>query len=166
MEQIYVAGLDDKARENSIKLLNERLTDSIDLSLAVKQAHWTIRGPSFIGLHELLDAISERMRDRTDMIAERAIILGGHTPGTVQAVDKGSKLEPYPADIKFQKDHVEALTSRFVAFGKHLRESIEKAEDAGDVDTSDLFTEVSRGIDKDAWFLGAHYDEANAKTKS
>jgi starvation-inducible DNA-binding protein len=163
MKQIYVAGLEEGTRKGSISQLNERLTDCIDLTLAAKQAHWTIRGPSFIGLHELLDTIADRMRDRADLIAERAIILGGHTPGTLQAVNDGTKLDAYPLDISMQQDHVKALTARFIAFGKLLRESIEAAEEAGDVDTADLFTEISRGIDKDAWFLGAHYDEAHAK---
>ncbi|MDT0575910.1 DNA starvation/stationary phase protection protein Dps [Croceicoccus sp. F390] len=164
MEQIYVSGLEEKAREKSIELLNARLLDCIDLTLAVKQAHWTIKGSSFIGLHELLDAIAERMRERSDTIAERSIILGGHTGGTAQGVTKGSQLEAYPQDITYQKDHVEALTKRFIAFGKNLRQSFEQADEAGDDDTADLFTEISRGIDKDAWFIGAHYDEAAANT--
>ncbi|WP_239804955.1 DNA starvation/stationary phase protection protein Dps [Croceicoccus hydrothermalis] len=163
MAQFYAAGLDDNARKNSIALLNARLTDSIDLTLAVKQAHWTIKGPSFIGLHELLDQVAGRMLERTDTIAERSIILGGQTPGTSQAVAEKSELEAYPQDISDQKDHVEALTKRFVAFGAKLRESIDAAGEAGDEDTADLFTEISRGIDKDAWFIGAHYDSANAK---
>lgn len=160
MNQVYAAGLADKVRETSISLLNERLTDCIDLTLAAKQAHWTIRGPSFIGLHELLDDIADRMRDRSDLIAERAVILGGHTAGTTQAVAEGSSLEPYPTDIKDQEKHVIALTERLIAFGKSLRACIEETEEAGDVDTADLFTEISRGIDKDAWFIGAHSTNA------
>ena len=39
----------------SIEVLNARLADAIDLALLTKQAHWNIKGPQFIALHEMLD---------------------------------------------------------------------------------------------------------------
>ena len=36
------------------------------------------------------------------------------------------------------------------------RKGIDQANDLGDPDTADLFTEVSRGIDKWLWFVEAH----------
>lgn len=152
----YVSNLDDNVREKAIEMLNSALSDSIDLCLAIKQAHWTMKGPSFIGLHELMDAVVDRMREHMDMIAERCIILGGHTHGTLEQVSANKEIDPYPADITWQGDHVDALTQRMIAFGGKLRQFINQSDEAGDVDTSDLFTEISRSVDKDAWFIGAH----------
>jgi starvation-inducible DNA-binding protein len=37
-----------------------------------------------------------------------------------------------------------------------VRIAINEADDLEDADTADLFTEVSRGIDKWLWFIEAH----------
>ena len=156
MPHHYVSKLGANAREESINLLKTALSASLDLQMAIKQAHWTIKGPSFIGLHELLDQVAARCFGHSDMIAERIVILGGQTDGTVQGVAGSSSLKPYPSDIENQEDHVRELTERLMDFGGLCRTSIDKAGDNGDEDTADLFTEISRTIDKDAWFIGAH----------
>lgn len=156
MPEHYVSNLDKDARTKSIDLLKPALAAAIDLQLAVKQAHWTVKGPSFIGLHELLDQVAGRAYGHSDMIAERMIILGGQTHGTTQKVAENTTLDAYPADIMDQADHVDALTKRFMAFGGMCRNAIAEAGDNGDEDTADLFTEISRVVDKDAWFIGAH----------
>ena len=159
MHSPYVSSLDEATRKTSIELLNKALSDSIALSLAIKQAHWTLKGPSFIGLHELMDDVGGRMNAASDMIAERCIILGGHTYGTLELVAQNSTVTPYPGNITWQGKHVTALTERLMAFGALMRQSIEAAAEAGDDDTADLFTEISRTVDKDAWFVGAHATE-------
>ena len=159
MPTSFVSNLNDNTRKEMIGLLNERLADAIDLTLAVKQAHWNIKGSSFIGVHELLDAVADRLRENADSMAERCVILGGQAHGTSQAVAAETSLDAYPADAQHQSVHVDALKERFMAFGAKLRENIEAASEAGDADTEDLFTEVSRVIDKDAWFIGAHNDQ-------
>jgi len=65
-------------------------------------------------------------------------------------------LSYYPAKAVDGHDHVDALSTALAMFGKAVREAINNANDLGDLDTADLFTEVSRGIDKWLWFLEAH----------
>lgn len=161
MSQAFVSYLSENTRETSIDLLNSRLADAVQLTLAVKQAHWNIKGPSFIGIHELLDGVADHLRDSADMMAERCVILGGQARGTVQSVAEDSTIAAYPLEAQNQKVHVEALTERFMEFGKSLRESMETAGEVGDEDTADLFTEVSRTVDKDAWFIGSHNDSGS-----
>lgn len=156
MPKAYVNRLDDEAREKSISLLKKNLAISLDLSFAVKQAHWTLKGPSFIGLHELMDQVALHIRDASDMIAERMVILGGQPNGTVQAVSKDTSLDAYPVDITDQNKHVDEVTSRLMSFGASLKDALDGAGEIGDEDTADLFTEISRIVDKDAWFVGAH----------
>ena len=156
MPEAFVSNLSDNTRSSMADLLNERLADAIDLTLAVKQAHWNLKGSSFIGIHELLDDVADRMREHVDTIAERCVILGGQARGTSQVVSSESSLEAYPVEAQNQRIHVDALKTRFMSFGAKLREGIDAAGEAGDEDTADLFTEVSRIVDKDAWFIGAH----------
>jgi starvation-inducible DNA-binding protein len=137
-------------------LLNRRLADAIDLQLQLKQAHWNVKGPHFIGLHELFDKIAEDVQTYVDEIAERAVQLGGIAQGTVRAAAACSRLEEYPPAIADGSAHVEAVAKALSTFGREARVSIEEANALGDADTADLFTEVSRGIDKWLWFVEAH----------
>lgn len=148
--------LPDNTRKAMIALLNARLADAIDLRLAVKQAHWNVKGPTFIALHELFDQIQARVDTFVDDIAERAVSLGGAAHGTAQVAVKGSNLKPYPTELMPEKEHLAALADRISAFGKLAREAIDAADEAGDKDTADLFTGVSRQMDKDLWFIEAH----------
>ena len=146
----------EATRVKAIELLNARLADSIDLQTQTKQAHWNVKGPNFIALHELFDKINEDVEDYVDDIAERAVQLGGVAEGTAWMVAKRSSLAEYPAKAVDGRSHVEALSSALAAFGAAARKGIDEANELGDLDTADLFTEVSRGIDKSLWFVEAH----------
>ena len=138
------------------QILNERLADLIDLGLQAKQAHWNVKGPTFIALHELFDGVAEETEEFVDTVAERIVALGGIAEGTVGVVGKRTKLPAYPVNITSGRDHVEALSTALATVGKSVRAAIDRATELGDADTADLFTEVSRGIDKKLWFVEAH----------
>ena len=144
------------ARIEINELINRRLADVIDLQMQLKQAHWNVKGPNFIGLHELFDKIAEEVEDYVDMIAERVVQLGGIAQGTVRSAAARSRLEEYPLTIADGSAHVEAVSKALSTFGREVRVSIDEADTLGDADTADLFTEVSRGIDKWLWFVEAH----------
>ena len=138
------------------RLLNERLADLIDLQLQAKQAHWNVKGPNFIALHKLFDDVAEEVEEYIDTAAERVVALGGTAEGTVAVVGQRTKLPAYPLDIASGRDHVEAFSTALAAAGKAVRAAIDKATEFGDADTSDLFTGVSRGLDKSLWFVESH----------
>ncbi len=148
--------LSEPKRVKLIELLNARLADSIDLQTQMKQAHWNVKGPDFIALHELFDQINSSVEEYVDTIAERAVQLGGIAHGTARMVVKHSTLTEYPGNIASGHDHVEAVSTALSAFGKQVRHSIDLSQELSDADTTDLFTEVSRGIDKWLWFVEAH----------
>jgi starvation-inducible DNA-binding protein len=148
--------LPEATRVKVIELLNARLADCKDLQTQVKQAHWNVKGPNFISLHLLFDKINDDVEDNVDEIAERAVQLGGVAEGTARMVAQRSSLAEYPAKAVDGRSHIEALSSALAAFGKAARQAIGQANDLGDLDTADLFTEVSRGIDKWLWFVEAH----------
>ena len=145
-----------RTRSAMVTLLNARLADALDLAAQAKQAHWNVRGANFIALHELFDTLHGAVAGAVDEIAERAVALGGTAAGTVQAVARATTLRPYPAAISESRAHVEALAEAFAAFGKNIRKAIDVADKAGDADTADLFTGISRDADKYLWMLEAH----------
>lgn len=148
--------LPEAVRTKMIDLLNETLASSIDLSLQSKQAHWNVKGPSFFSLHELFDKVYGEATEWVDVVAERAVQLGGIANGTLPQVAKTTHLPPYKATLSTGPEHVEALSSALAAFGKIVRKAIDVSADADDADTADLFTEVSRGVDKMLWFVESH----------
>lgn len=148
--------LPQPAREELIALINQRLADAVDLQLQIKQAHWNVKGPHFIGLHELFDKIAEEVENYVDEIAERAVQLGGIAEGTVRSSAARSRLDEYPLAIADGCAHVEAVARALSTFGREARMTIDEADGLADADTADLFTEISRGIDKWLWFVEAH----------
>lgn len=149
-----------KTRTKIIELLNQSLADLIDLQLQSKQAHWNVKGPQFIALHELFDDVHAKAAEFSDTVAERLVALGGTAEGTLAAVGKRTTLAAYPLKITKGRDHVDALSSALAAAGKTVRKAIETAADLKDADTADVFTEVSRELDKLLWFVEAHLQES------
>ncbi len=148
--------LSEEQRTSLAQLLNERLADLIDLGLQAKQAHWNVKGPTFIALHELFDSVAEEIEEFVDDVAERVVALGGIAEGTIGIVGKRTKLAAYPPNITSGRDHVEALSTALATVGKAVRAAIDRATELGDADTADLFTGISRDIDKKLWFVEAH----------
>ena len=148
--------LSENVRAKSIELLNKHLAAAIDLHGQVKQAHWNVRGPTFIAIHELFDKVADSVECYSDTIAERAAALGGTAHGTVHIAAERSFLVPYTLGVADEKKHILAVSTSLAAFGQSARSAIDEAAVSGDADTADLFTEVSRGIDHQLWFVESH----------
>lgn len=148
--------LPEQQRAKLVALLNQRLADLIDLQLQAKQAHWNVRGPHFMALHELFDGVHAAVVPHVDSVAERIGNLGGMAAGTLQCVLRQTSLAEYPANLVAGPDHVEQLSSALSKAGQAVRAAIDQAAELGDQDTADLFTGISRDIDQQLWFVEAH----------
>jgi len=148
--------LAESTRREVVELLNARLADCIDLETQAKQAHWNVKGPSFIALHELFDDIHGAVDEYVDLIAERIVQLGGIPEGTVGVVAQRTTLIDYPLALSKGSEHVAALSDALAAFGRAVRMGIDEMTDLKDADSADVLTEISRGVDKWLWFVEAH----------
>jgi starvation-inducible DNA-binding protein len=146
-------------RATSIALLNQNLVDLLDLGMQIKHAHWNVKGPHFIALHEFFDELAESLEEFVDDIAERAVELGGVADGTVQALSS-TRLAAYSTQGNSGTVHIVALANAFAICAANVRAAIDAATEAGDADSADLFTGVSRGLDKMLWQLEAHTHDA------
>lgn len=149
--------LDPETRVSVNDHLNRTLADTTDLQTQVKHAHWNVKGPQFLPLHELFDEQAALLARHADRIAERATALGGYANGTARMAVTSSRLPEFPATAVTGVECMEALADRFALHADHLRTGIEVMESYGDFDTADLYTELSREVDKQLWFLEAHF---------
>lgn len=150
--------IEGNGKSTVIDILNARLADAIDLALITKQAHWNLKGPNFIAVHEMLDPMRAAIDNHVDIIAERIAQLDGIALGTSQVVAKATALKPYPTDIHKVPDHLAALAERFAALANQVREDIDATDEAGDADAADILTAFSRELDKDLWFIKSHLE--------
>ncbi|MBI0435771.1 DNA starvation/stationary phase protection protein Dps [Roseomonas sp. KE0001] len=151
--------LGENAKKVAVNVLNGTLVDMNDLTNCVRMAHWTMKGPNFIGLHTMLEGFYNELFAGADDVAERIVQLGGTPDGTSQLISDKSRLKPYSQATTYTMDHVKELADRFAAFAKSVREGIDSTDEAGDADTADLLTALSRDIDKKLWMLEAHLEK-------
>lgn len=143
-------------RQAIVALLNARLADSVDLRSQVKWAHWNVKGMHFIQLHELFDSVAGHLEEQTDTIAERIVTLGGVANGTVREAAARSGLKEADLAASDGASQLKWLVHNVAHHANALRQAINESDDLGDQITTDLFTSVTRELDKDLWFLEAH----------
>ncbi|MDR0535683.1 MAG: DNA starvation/stationary phase protection protein Dps [Puniceicoccales bacterium] len=149
-------GLAVEARTRSVATLNQVLAELIDLHSQTKQAHWNVAGSAFYSQHKLFDDLAESVFEPIDDVAERIVQLGGTAGGTIRQAASTSSLPEFPTDTKGGLTYVTALAERYANLGNSVRKAIDSTANAGDADTADLLTGLSRTLDKALWFLEAH----------
>lgn len=146
----------EAGRSKLVQLLNALLADAVDLQTQLKQAHWNVKGPNFIALHELFDKFAGEAREHADLIAERVATLGGSPAGTARNAAAKSSLKEYPHGAAAGHDHVEAVAAALASFAKACRAAIESSNELRDAVTADILTEITRATDLSLWFAEAH----------
>jgi starvation-inducible DNA-binding protein len=106
-------------------------------------------------LHELFDKLAAVVEAPIDDVAERVTALGGTAYGTVRQAASGSSLPEFPEGLANEDAFTKALTQRYALAANAIRVAIDLTAAAGDADTADLFTGISRELDKALWFLEA-----------
>ena len=157
-QKMYPTRIDlpSNVREEISVILNKTLAATLDLKTQTKQAHWNVKGMDFYQLHELFDEMATELEEYVDMVAERVTALGGTALGTARIAASESILSEYDLNAVTGAEHITVLADRYAAYAQHVREAIDTTDDLGDADTADLYTEISRTIDKRLWFLEAH----------
>lgn len=151
--------LDEKVRGQMIDMLNQQLADTTDLYSQTKHAHWNVKGPDFMQLHELFDMLAEGVEEYVDTIAERITALGGSAQGTIRMAADATSLPETSLASASGQEYLNHMVTIYSTKAKDSREAIDTAEEAGDMATSDLFNDFTRDLDKWRWFLEAHLQD-------
>jgi starvation-inducible DNA-binding protein len=149
-----------ETRAEVARLLQAALSDVLDAASQVKEAHWNVRGPGFLPLHELFDAVHLALAGHADLLAERIGNLGGVPVGSSRRVAAATALPEYPAGLAGGDDHVDWVVERLARLAADVRRAVDAAEHAGDTGSADLFTEVSRDLDQQRWLVASHRSPA------
>jgi len=153
-------GVPENNRQALIALLNARLADSTDLRTQVKWAHWNVKGLHFIQLHELFDSVASHLEEQTDTIAERITTLGGVANGTVREAAAKSGLKEADLTASDGPSMLKFVVHNVAHHANAMRTAVQESGDLGDAITADLFTQLTRELDKDLWFLEAHLTQS------
>ncbi len=148
--------LPEATREKVSQLLNEQVASAIHLQLLAKQAHWNVRGSNFRSLHKLFDDVFSAATVWADSLAERTAQLGWTVDSTLEFIGARTNLPPVAAELSDGQGLVDGLVKALSTFGANARKCIEQTEEEGDMATSDLFTEICRGVDENLWMVEAH----------
>jgi starvation-inducible DNA-binding protein len=116
------------------QFLSQIVTDMTALSVNGKQAHWHVRGIAFVAVHELIDVVVDHAREWADLAAERVVALGLPVDGRIETVAAKTVIPPTSPGF----NQIDVTIAELVA------------------SSQDVAIEISRGLEKDRWFLAAH----------
>ncbi len=120
-----------------------------------KQAHWHVRGGSFIGVHELLDTLVADAQEWADLAAERIVALGLPIDARIATVAANTKASPL-SDGFVQSDQSIAEVIGQIDVALDAVNTAVRELDELDQTSQDVAIEIARGLDKDRWLLFAH----------
>lgn len=148
-------------RHALVALLNQTLADTFDLYSQTKQAHWNVKGRDFYQLHLLYDDLAAKLEEPADLLAERAVLLGGYAFGTVRMAAQNSRIAPFPgADVDAGESgdpsYMSTLADRWAAYAQFVREDNGRADEIGDPGTVNLYDDLTDLADRGLWFIEAH----------
>jgi starvation-inducible DNA-binding protein len=153
------AGLDRKASEDLVGILQARLVSLIDLGLTLKHIHWNVVGPHFIGVHTMLDPQAARVQELIDQLAERITTLGGSPDGRPGSLVKQRTWDDYSLGRDLVDAHLGALDQVYVGVITSYREAIDETEEIDPV-TQDILIEHTEDLEQFHWFVRAHLEDA------
>jgi starvation-inducible DNA-binding protein len=151
-------GLNEQDRQAIAEGLSKVLADSYTLYLKTHNFHWNVTGPMFNTLHTLFEQEYTELATAVDEIAERIRSLGFPAPGTYAEFIKLSSISETEGVPKAE-EMIRLLVEGNEAVIRTARETIQKAEQAGDESTVDLLTQRMSIHEKNAWMLRSHLEE-------
>jgi starvation-inducible DNA-binding protein len=129
------------------KKLYKFLADSYSLLLTTQNLHWNVEGKEFYSVHKLTEDMYNEQFAANDELAERLRALGQKVDGSFEAFAKVTTVKNKPT--------LDGLTAAQEEAAQAALQTIEAAEEAGDVGTSDLVTGRLQVHEKNIWMLKA-----------
>ena len=154
-----VPGLDMETGQRVATLLQERLVALIDLQLTLKHVHWNVVGPTFIGVHEMLDPQVDGVRKMVDDIAERIATLGGEPNGLPGTLVASRHWTDYSLGRATVPEHLGALDIVYNGVITSHRQAVRELDPLDPI-TQDILIEQTQDLEMYQWFVRAHLQSA------
>ena len=154
-----VPGLAKRDGSAVAETLQERLVSLIDLSLTLKHIHWNVVGPTFIGVHLMLDPQVDGVAAMVDETAERIASLGGSPNGLPGNVVAKRTWNDYSLLRALVPEHLGALDLVYAGVIDSHRQAIEAVE--VDAISVDLLVRQTGTLELYQWFVRAHLESAS-----
>ncbi len=146
-------------------VLQERLCALIDLGLTLKHVHWNVVGPTFIGVHMMLDPQVDGVAAMIDATAERIATLGSSPNGLAGNMVRTRTWEDYPLQRALVPEHLVALDTVYVGVIDDHRKAIESVSDFDPI-TEDLLIGQSGILEQYHWFVRAHLESSSGQLRT
>ncbi|HRW38490.1 MAG: DNA starvation/stationary phase protection protein [Acidimicrobiales bacterium] len=160
MASFTLPGLDDQQADTIRTALQERLEALIDTALTLKHIHWNVTGPTFIGVHEMLDPQVAGVHAMSDTLAERIAALGGSPNGLPGNLVASRSWDDYNVDRAPVPQHLEALDVVYSAVIAGHRAAIETTGELDPI-TEDILIGQTGDLEQYQWFVRAHLESAD-----
>jgi starvation-inducible DNA-binding protein len=154
-----VPGLETATATTLIEQLQQLLVGYIDTALTLKHIHWNVVGPSFIGVHQMLDPQVAGVSAMVDSVAERIATLGGSPNGLPGNLVAGRHWDDYELGRADVQAHLAALDLVYSGLISSARDLIDPMEDLDPV-TQDLVIGQIAVLEQYQWFVRAHLEDA------
>lgn len=146
--------LENETNAEVTAILQDNLTNLIDLALLLKQAHWNVVGPNFRSIHLQLDEIIATVRDASDEVAERIVALGVTADGRATTVANDTALQNYPDGFVNVPNTIGHAADAVKTAIDSLRNAIAKLGDLDPI-SEDMMIAISGPMEKHLWMLQA-----------
>lgn len=135
--------------------LQATVVELLELFHESKQAHWNLRGPLYLPLHEKLQENADEYRKYADILAERVLQVGNPIDGRAGVVAATANLGEFPGGFLSDKQVLILMTERITTVAKRVRQRIEKMSKVDEV-TSNKLQDLSYELDKHVWQFRVH----------
>jgi starvation-inducible DNA-binding protein len=159
MSRFTVPGLTDKQGTEVAELLQKQLSAYNDLHLTLKHVHWNVVGPSFIGVHEMIEPQVSLVRGYADEVAERIATLGASPKGTPGAIIDDRTWDDYSLGRDVTGAHMAALDLVYNGIIADTRKNVARLDDL-DLVTQDMLIGHATELEKFQWFIRAHLENS------
>lgn len=135
--------------------LQATVTELLALYHESKQAHWNIRGPLYVPLHEQLQENADEYLKFADLLAERVLEIGNPVDGRPAVIAATANIGEFPGGFLSDKQVLILLAQHVDTVAKRVRQRIEHLSKVDEV-TSNKLQDLSYELDKHVWKFRVH----------
>ena len=158
--RFVIPGMDPDVGRRTAGILQDRLVALLDLTLTLKHVHWNVVGPSFIGVHKMLDEQVDAVRLMSDEVAERIAALGASPNGLPGSLVERRSWDDYSLMRGTTLEHLGGLDLVYCGLIESHRVAMEELGDIEPV-SQDMLIDQLKQLEQFHWFVRAHLESSD-----